>query len=278
MKKKLPLLTTVSHGGTRVPDEVEHLIRLSKREILLDNDTWAGELFSLDSHVVFHLLNPVARAVIDMNRDPGDRPPQNTDGVVKTMTVFGEQIWKQPKGLPQSLTEKLIAGYHKPFHEAVAREARRGKAVLGVDCHTMLPAAPPGSPRPGEKRPLICLSNRGGEDGLEKDGPVTAPARLLLALKESLLYRLSDEIAAFPVLGESVPAVAINSPFKGGYIIHRHGGEGVIPWIMVEINRLLYLPPGSLPEVPDPTTKRKMETIKGRFLSALAEAISALSP
>ncbi len=34
--------------------------------------------------------------------------------------------------------------------------------------------------------------------------------------------------------------VALNDPFKGGYITRRHGG-GRLPWIQVEMNRWLYL-------------------------------------
>jgi N-formylglutamate deformylase len=95
----LPIVISVPHGGTEVPQELQAHCRLSLSAVLMDNDTWARDLFSLSARVAFYGESLVARAVIDMNRDPRDRPPQNPDGVVKTVTVFGEQVWDRPEGL-----------------------------------------------------------------------------------------------------------------------------------------------------------------------------------
>lgn len=271
MARPLPIIISVPHGGTEVPQELKAECRLSIKEILKDNDTWARDLFSLKSQVAFFLDSSVARAVIDMNRDPKDRPPLNPDGVVKTVTVFGEQVWDQPKGLSTRQADELIAKYHHPFHKLLQQEGQSKKAVLGIDCHTMLEEDPPGSPKAGQKRPLICLSNRGGRDGKQQEEPLTAPPSLLHALNDSLNQHFQGEISCFSEQKGHVPAVAFNYPFKGGYIIQRHASAGAIPWIMVEFNRCLYLPPRlPLTTRPTPHVRDQLQRIQMKFIKALA--------
>lgn len=268
----LPIVISVPHGGTKVPREYRSLCRLSLPVILRDNDTWARELFSVRNQVNFYTESLVARAVLDVNRDPRDRPPQYPDGVVKTVTVFGEQVWERPEGLSPRQADKLIAKYHSPYHERLRRGAEMGKVRLGVDCHTMLAVAPPGSSRVGEMRPLICLSNKGGEDGESEEEPLTAPALLIQALRDALTRQFQEEIALFPA--RPFPAVAINSPFKGGHIVQRQAAAGPIPWIMVEFNRSLYLPPHlPLTARPAPLTRNKLGRIRQKFMKALADIL-----
>jgi N-formylglutamate deformylase len=267
----LPVVLSVPHGGTEVPQELKAHCRLSLSAILMDNDTWARDLFSLSTRVAFYGESLVARAIIDMNRDPRDRPPQNPDGVVKTLTVFGEQVWDRPEGLPSLQADQLIAKYHGPFHQKLRQGARTSKAILGVDCHTMLAEAPPGNPHAGEKRPLICLSNRGGTDGNQQKEPLTAPPSLLYALKDSLNQHFQGKISRFSEQNGPVPAIAINSPFKGGYIIRRHADTSPIPWIQVEFNRCLYLPPHlPLTACPAPHVRDELQGIREKFVKALA--------
>lgn len=266
----LPIVISVPHGGTEVPQELKAHCRLTLSAILLDNDTWARDLFSLRTRVAFYSESRVARAVVDMNRDPRDRPPQNPDGVVKTVTVFGGQVWERPEGLSARQADELIARYHSPFHEQLRQGAQSGKAVLGIDCHTMLTEGPPGSPRAGEKRPLICLSNRGDEGGQQQKEPLTAPSAMLYALRDSLHQHFQAEISSFLDENSSVPAVTINSPFKGGYIIKEHAKDSPIPWIMVEFNRSLYLPRHPFLTLRPPFhAQNHLREIREKFIKAL---------
>lgn len=264
----LPVIISVPHGGLEVPFEVSSYCRLDLPALLKDGDTWAGFLYNFSGLIQSSLHFPVARAVIDVNRAADDRPPKNPDGVVKTLTIKNEQVWQKPEGLPTAQVEHLLERYYYPYHRYLAVASENRKILLGLDCHTMLDRAPHFSCCPGEQRPLVCLSNRGDENGEELDEPLTAPPDLLRSLGQILERCLSG---LFRV--KSVPAVLLNRPFKGGYTIKHHGGSGQIPWIQVEFNRSLYLDSDPRTVTPGKEEIKRINKLKKYFFFALEELL-----
>lgn len=267
MTAPLPVVLSVPHGGLMVPRDVLDDFRLDLTTVLYDGDTWARELFSLDERVVHYLDTEVARAVLDLNRAVSDRPPQNPDGVVKTVDVSGKQIWREKEGLSPEMADRLIADYHQPYHKALAMAAASGKAVVGIDCHTMLAESPESAESLREVRPMICISNRGDEQGESVAELVTAPPALLRALRDSLLIQFQHE----DMLTEPV---SLNRPFKGGYITKHHGTAGPLPWIQIEFNRALYLAPNAVLSVkPDMRTEKRLADLREKFYRALKNVV-----
>lgn len=262
----LPVLVSVPHGGLLVPPEVRAFCRLDLPAMLEDGDTWAGRVYDLEGRVKdYHLFLP-ARAILDPNRAPADLPPGNPDGVVKSETVSGTKIWRNPRGLDAGRIEELMLRYYRPYHEKLAEAAQKPGLLLALDCHTMLDRAPHTAPVPGKKRPLICLGNRGDENGEQSGEALTAPPGLMHSFKAALekyFKDLQDHDAA--------PLVTLNDPFKGGYITRKHGTASPLPWIQVEINRSLYLANPPRTTEPDPESARRIANIKNRLLAALDE-------
>ena len=64
----------------------------------------------------------IARAFVDLNRAEDDRPPANPDGVVKSATCFDRPIYSEP--LDDQTIERLLALYHRPYHEGLESAAR----------------------------------------------------------------------------------------------------------------------------------------------------------
>jgi formiminoglutamase len=241
------------------------------QDILRDGDTWSRQLYDLLGHVVSYADTDIARAALDINRSPDDRPPDNPDGVVKSVTADGVQVWEDPAGLSPELADLIVNEYHRPYHEGIKNAARAGTAVLGIDCHTMLIQAPPIGPDAGRSRPAICISNGGNEKGEEDGGPLTAPSDLVRALRDAMAIEFRD-IGTATSFGDET--VLINDPFRGGYICRRHANYGPIPWVQFEINRGLYLPDTpELTEKPDGPSLERLKDIRERFIRGLRRVI-----
>jgi formiminoglutamase len=213
----------------------------SAADIFEDGDAFTREIYDLGERVSHVESASVARAFVDLNRAEDDRPPANSDGVVKTATCFNRAIYAAP--LDDALTECLLARYHRPYHQRLENAARNAGAVLALDCHSMAATPPPVAPDAGRPRPLFCLSNGEGR-----------------TCDDALLSRLAESISeAF----ECPPGqVALNRPFKGGYLTRRHG-RNPLPWVQMEMNRSLYLA--------DPWFDRELRSVANDRLRSLRE-------
>ncbi len=227
-----PLLISIPHGGDTVPPEVADIVSITERDIFYDGDALTREIYDFGKRVDAVIETPIARAIVDVNRASDDRPPENPDGVVKTVTTDGTPVYRESMFPDDALVEDLLQRYYFPYHERLGDLLGSRDIRLALDCHSMLERSPAASVRTGEPRPLICLSNRGDRDGVpvRGRGPVTCPPKWIRALAESLGQ-------AFAGGGR----VAINDPFAGGYISQYHYEREGIPWIQIEINRKLYL-------------------------------------
>ena len=207
---KLPFLISVPHAGTVIPPEVEGLCVLTEKEIIEDGDETAAEIyFPLEQEAELFVTTDIARAIVDMNRAEDDF---SKDGVVKTHTCWGVPVYSD---FPEErIVTTLLEKYYRPYHARLSCHERTIK--MGIDCHTMAAFGPPVGPDPGVQRPAICLSNGNG----------TCRRALLQSLAKHLESNFDNP-------------VAINDPFKGGYIIRSH--SGVIPWMQIEISRHPFL-------------------------------------
>lgn len=225
-------MLTVVHGGENIPEELLEHNNLSPGDILKDIDTFSREVYDFSDLVLEYLDSDIARPYIDLNRAVNDRPPKNPDGVVKTQTVFQVPVYKQGRFPDDVLINQVLQKYYYPFFRTLRKMECSPDIIAGIDCHTMLSHSPPISKNPGEKRPLVCLSNGGGMEGKSESERVrtSCSAELMLHLRKSFL-----EVFDCPQ-----DQVKINDPFQGGYII-RSRKQSTVPWVQIELNRELYL-------------------------------------
>lgn len=211
-----PCLLSIPHGGTEVPKEVENLLILSPEDLLEDGDPFTQELYDLDA--VSKVVMKVARAIVDVNRAPNDLPPENPDGVLKTETAFGKQVYR--KFPSRELMEELLRRYYYPYHRRIQEELDKEEVLIAFDCHSMAPVAPKIAPDKG-KRPAFCLGDAYGR---------ACPRDLTELLKKCLMevFEIPDK------------EVTINLPFAGGYITRTYGLKRK-PWIQIETRRDLYM-------------------------------------
>ena len=138
-----PVILGLPHTGTDVPDDI--WARLNDNgQILADTDWHIHRLYDglLDNittvRATFH------RYCIDANRDPAGvslYPGQNTTTLIPETDFDGAAIWKDGEAPKEADVADRVARFHKPYHDALAAEIERVKAIHGVailyDCHSI---------------------------------------------------------------------------------------------------------------------------------------------
>jgi N-formylglutamate deformylase len=228
-----PLVVSVPHAGTEVPDVDAPLLRATGAALLRDADAFVDRLVakapSLGAPLV---VARVSRYVLDLNRAPDDvdhevcpeveRPARaSARGLVWRTSTDGVALMTRP--LTRAELRSRVERLHAPYHAALASllEERRqhfGFAVL-LDAHSMPSTGRLGHTDPGARRADIVPGDVRGSS--------CAPS----------LSRLVAE--HFATAGFRVKA---NDPYMGGYITRAHGRPARgIHAIQLEVNRDLYL-------------------------------------
>ncbi len=260
MSRRYPFLFSIPHGGTEVPPEVRGLVNLSHREIVFNSDPHTRLLYGIDGAAEALIDFDVSRIFVDTNRAPYDYPPQARDGVVKAITQDGASVYQKGQVPDRELIGILLQKYYFPFHKRLTEALDTLPIEVAFDCHSMLPEAPPIQSDAGRPRPLFCLSNRGNRHGKprKKGDRVTCPPEWLLALTRAFQDEFDGE-------GE----IAMNEPFRGGFISMIHHQRTRIPWIQIEINRALYETEDYLDQGTGQTDEARIIELRERIFSAI---------
>lgn len=236
-RKVLPAVYDSPHSGRNYP--LDFLPVISVEQLRGYEDRLVDDLVrdAPDAGIVL-IAAAFPRAYVDPNRAIDDldaqvvgddwseqlKPTAYSElglGLVFRTGLDSQPIYERPLG--RASVMKRIENYWRPYHEALesalSQAQKRWGAVWHIAWHSMRPLGDAQSPDPGATRPDFVVSDRDGESA-------------------------EPEFTGFAVktlrgLGYSV---AINHPFKGGYITELHGrpDEGRHS-LQIEINRALYL-------------------------------------
>ena len=116
---KLPFLISIPHGGTVIPEELKSRINLSPQELLADGDPYTGDIYDVRNEVVSQVQFDVARALVDVNRASDDLPPENPDGVIKTVSIFNSPVYFTELEPDTKDITNLLANHYVPYHSAI---------------------------------------------------------------------------------------------------------------------------------------------------------------
>jgi len=234
LRRTTPLIFASPHSGRRYPTDLLADARVSLISLRRSEDAYVDELFAgAAAHGANVLSATVARAYVDLNRDPGEldpemfneRPPHNAYlssarvqaglGAIPRVSGDGQAIYRRKLGLREA--ERRIAAVHRPYHDMLQRLVLEAKATFGcavlIDCHSM-----PSNAR-GAHAPDIVLGDRFGAS--------CHPS--LTALVETTLRRLGYRVAR-------------NAPFAGGHTTQTYGRPAhAAHALQIEISRALYL-------------------------------------
>ena len=232
------------------PQELEGHLCITEHDQFDDSDPFVVEIYDLGDKVQRVIKTDIARAFVDLNRSLQDLPPKNPDGLIKSSTCYEKIIYIKDREPDESLRNTLIEMYYKPYHRTIQKSMHDLDLQLCLDCHSMAEIAPGISPDGNKKkRPLFCISNQDGK---------TASTKMMELLAECISDSFSVERSE----------ISLNDPFHGGYITKTYGNNP-IPWIQVEMNRILYLSKEWFDHDTMIIDKKRLEDLNQRFENTL---------
>ena len=139
-----PLLVSVPHSGTELPDALRQRLVPRARD-LEDTDWHLARLYDFVRASGASLIVPRAsRYVVDLNRPPEDTPMYagvNNTGLCPTRMFSGEALYREGCEPDTGEIAERVERYWQPYHDALAAElarlrAEHGHAVL-FDAHSI---------------------------------------------------------------------------------------------------------------------------------------------
>lgn len=200
-----PLVISVPHAGTQVPEEIAAGLTPLARA-LPDTDWYVDRLYAdfAERADVTLIRANYSRYVIDLNRPPDDAPlypGQAKIPLCPDKTFDGRDIYQDGTAPDAEETKRRLTQYWQPYHAALAAEIARVKALHGhavlYDAHSIRSEIP----RLFEGRlPDLNLGTAGGK---------------------SCAGALAQ--AAFAAAQDKGFSAVLNGRFIGGYITRHYG-------------------------------------------------------
>ena len=219
-----PLLVSMPHVGTRVPESIAaRMTELAKT--VPDTDWHVDRLYDFLDHLDASVLAATqSRYVIDLNRAPDDRPlyPGASNTGLCPATTFDETpiyLDGQEPDAAEIATrrDRVFRPYHERLTNALAAIVERHGYALLWDAHSIRSRVP----RFFEGR--LPDLNLGSADGISAD--------------PGLLARL----AAVAEVAEGY-SHAVNGRFKGGYITRAYGNPiDSVHAVQLELSQVTYM-------------------------------------
>ena len=235
--RSLPLVLASPHSGTEYPADFLAASRLDPVALRRSEDSFVDELFGAGPRLGAPLLSArFPRAYVDVNReayelDPSmfaDALPKFVNagsprvrmglGTIARIVASGEEIYA--KKLRFAEAQRRIERLYRPYHRALRGLVEETEALFGgcllIDCHSMPSGTDSACERSGAD---IVLGDCHG---------VSCAPRFVEAARRLLTER------GF--------AVAINSPYAGGFTTGHYGRPSVRRHaLQIEVNRGLYM-------------------------------------
>jgi N-formylglutamate deformylase len=249
-----PLLVSIPHLGTRIPDSLRAGYT-DEALTLADTDWHLDRLYAFTRKLGATLIGAhVSRYVIDLNRPPNNEslyPGQVTTGLFPSETFRGAPVYK-PGYAPDAAGRNVrVARYWQPYHDALAEELGRLRErhanVLLWEAHSIASVLP----RLFENK--LPDLNLGTQDGRTCASSV--------------------EQAAVEAMAASPFTSVANGRFKGGHITRHFGApERGIHAIQLEMCQSTYMSE----QAPFEYLAERAEAVQPTLLRMITGALDAV--
>ena len=129
-----PLLVSVPHDGTFVPDDIAARLTPQAQRVP-DTDWHIARLYEVAMTLGASMIMPThSRYVIDLNRGEDDvslYPGQNTTGLCPIVRFSGDPVYRDGQAPSEDEVRARVETYWRPYHAALREELERLHAAHG---------------------------------------------------------------------------------------------------------------------------------------------------
>lgn len=227
---KLPVVIIIPNGGISVPEELSSISALELFDIFINSDSCANDIFDFGDRALSVIKTDISPLFVDTDRPYHMVYPKTEDGVIKYSTNTGKKIYSDKYYPDEIAVSNILKRYYFPFHDNIEKNMEGLSARLMIECHTMMPVGPEGSPDARKPRPLVSLQGSAYSSGLEN----SSEDFLAKNLQEILKKKFESEE------GTIAKKITLNQNIASGYIQSRYSGKG-IPMIRLGLSKSLFL-------------------------------------
>ena len=225
LRGREPLIVSMPHVGTRVPEEIDRGFTPLARA-LTDTDWHVERLYDFVAELGASVIAArYSRYVIDLNRPPNDAslyPGMTKTGLCPTHSFAGEPLYGSAvESLPGGEIEHRRQRYWQPYHDALAGVIADTRRRLG--CALLLDAHSIRSRVPRLFTGRLPDINIGTDDGRSCHPDLIVPLLEILGAQNQFSY-------------------VVNGRFKGGHITRHYGSpaDGVHA-LQIELAQICYM-------------------------------------
>ena len=223
-KSKVPIVVSVPHCGTVIPQEIQPAFKPGAIGFIDDTDWFVDKLYGFTQAMGITMIRAVySRWVIDLNRPPGNQPLYRDGriitGLVPITDFLGNSLYQS--SLPDTAEiDRRTDLYYHPYHQALEQLLQDTKEEFGqallFDAHSIRQYVPTIS---REKLPDLILGDNDGKSAGEM-------------FTKTALQQLS----------QGPFHVKHNYLFKGGHITRNYGRpEEGIHALQLEMTKINYM-------------------------------------
>ncbi|MCL1634182.1 N-formylglutamate deformylase [Luteimonas sp. SX5] len=219
-----PLLISVPHDGTAVPDDIAERLTDTARRVP-DTDWHVARLYGFARELGASMIVPKhSRYVVDLNRPEDDvslYPGQNTTGLCPIVQFTGEPVYREGQAPDEEEVGARVERYWRPYHQALRGEIERMKAAHGRivlwEGHSIRGEVP------------FLFEGRLPDLNLGTAGGTSCSSELQRRLESVLAEQGGYDFV-------------VNGRFKGGYITRHYGDrDDGVDAVQLEISQRTYM-------------------------------------
>ena len=219
-----PLLISIPHNGTRVPDAIASRLTDEARRVP-DTDWHVADLYAFARALGASVLVPThSRYVVDLNRSEDDvslYPGQNTTGLCPVVRFDGGPVYRDGGAPDAAEIAARVDTYWRPYHAALADELARLRALHGRvvlwEAHSIRGTLP------------FLFEGRLPDLNLGTASGASCSAALQATLGDVLAAQSSHD-------------AVVNGRFKGGHITRHYGQPAAgVEAVQLEISQRCYM-------------------------------------